>query len=158
MTADMNELLQSHAGANAGPVECLGTTFPSEAARREHFLNLLAEKLKDPGFRAQEGFPSGTDAAILAMSDPPYCTACPNPWLTDFVTNCGRPYDHSKEYRREPMAIDVSIGKSDPVYKAHSYHTSLPVSARLVSSWAVRSVTRPVSSVTFDAASTEPVW
>ena len=60
------------------------------------------------------------------MSDPPYYTACPNPWLTDFVTHCGRPYDPSKEYRREPMAIDVSIGKSDPVYKAHSYHTKVP--------------------------------
>jgi hypothetical protein len=31
----------------------------------------LAERLKDPEFRKQEGFPLGTDEAILAMSDPP---------------------------------------------------------------------------------------
>ena len=57
--------------ATADPVECLGQTFPSEQARREHFLKLLAEKLKDPAFRKTEGFPQGTDEAILAMSDPP---------------------------------------------------------------------------------------
>jgi hypothetical protein len=80
----MNDLFDSPA-TDAGPVECLGQTFPSDAARREHFLKLLAEKLQDPAFRKQEGFPQGTDAAILAMSDPPYYTACPNPWLAEFV-------------------------------------------------------------------------
>jgi hypothetical protein len=109
-----------------GPVECLGQTFPSDDARREDFLKLLAEKLKDAAFRAQEGFPVGTDAAILAMSDPPYYTACPNPWLAEFVTHYGRPYDPAETYSREPMAIDVSEGKTDPIYKAHSYHTKVP--------------------------------
>ena len=61
----------------SGPVECLGQTFSSEQARREHFSKRLAEKLKDPAFRKIEGFPQGTDDAILAMSDPPYYTACP---------------------------------------------------------------------------------
>ncbi|BAS01155.1 hypothetical protein BV133_3561 [Blastochloris viridis] len=87
---------------------------------------MLAAKLKDPEFRKQEGFPRGTDEAILAMSDPPYYTACPNPWLQDFVTNYGRPYDPTEKYAREPMAIDVSEGKTDPIYKAHSYHTKVP--------------------------------
>lgn len=68
-----------------GPIECLGQTFLNEQARREHFLKLLAEKLKDPVFRTTEGFPQGTDEAILAMSDPPYYTACPNPFLGEFV-------------------------------------------------------------------------
>ena len=36
---------------NSDPVECLGQTFPSDEARREHYLKLLAEKLKDPEFR-----------------------------------------------------------------------------------------------------------
>jgi len=57
---------------------------------------------------------------------PPYYTACPNPWLVDFVKHYGKPYDPAQEYRREPMAVDVSIGKSDPIYKAHSYHTKVP--------------------------------
>jgi len=120
----MNDLLRTKK-ADA-PVECLGMTFPSEDARREYFLKLLAEKLKDPAFRKQEGFPQGTDEAILAMSDPPYYAACPNPWLADFVKHYGKPYDPTEEYAREPMAIDVSVGKTDPIYKAHSYHTKVP--------------------------------
>lgn len=112
--------------AAGGAVECLGQTFPSDAARREHYLKLLAEKLKDPEFRKLEGFPKGTDEAILAMSDPPYYTACPNPWLADFVRCYGRAYDPNVAYSREPMAIDVSVGKTDAIYKAHSYHTKVP--------------------------------
>ena len=78
----MNDLLNRQSGTNQqSEVECLGMTFPSEEARREHFLGLLAEKMKDPAFRNQEGFPQGTDEAILAMSNPPYYTACPNPWM-----------------------------------------------------------------------------
>jgi predicted RNA-binding Zn-ribbon protein involved in translation (DUF1610 family) len=112
--------------ASGGAVECLGKTFPSDQARREHYLKLLAEKLKDPEFRKIEGFPKGTDEAILAMSDPPYYTACPNPWLADFVRCYGRPYDPKAPYSREPMAIDVSVGKADPIYQAHAYHTKVP--------------------------------
>lgn len=122
----MNDQLKMDSGKSGGAVECLGMTFPSEDARREHFLGLLAEKLKDPAFRNHEGFPQGSDDAILAMSDPPYYTACPNPWLADFVEHYGKPYDPSQKYAREPMAIDVSVGKTDALYKAHSYHTKVP--------------------------------
>lgn len=122
----MNDQLKMESRKTGGAVECLGMTFPNEDARREHFLTLLAEKLKDPAFRNQEGFPQGTDDAILAMSDPPYYTACPNPWLSDFVKHGGKPYDPSQEYAREPMAIDVSVGKTDALYKAHTYHTKVP--------------------------------
>lgn len=122
----MTDKLKIETVSIGGTVECLGQTFPSEQARREHFLGLLAEKLKDPAFRKQEGFPQGTDEAILAMSDPPYYTACPNPWLADFVKHYGKAYDPSREYAREPMAIDVSVGKTDQIYRAHSYHTKVP--------------------------------
>ncbi|TCP08385.1 DNA methyltransferase [Caldimonas thermodepolymerans] len=121
----MSTLFKSTKGDNA-PVECLGLSFPNDQARRDHFLKLLAEKLKDPEFRKQDGFPQGTDEAILAMSNPPYYTACPNPWLADFVKHYGKPYDPNEPYRREPLAIDVSVGKTDPIYKAHSYHTKVP--------------------------------
>lgn len=116
----------SAASSSTGPVECLGQKFASDDARRAHFLALLAEKLKDPAFRKQEGFPQGTDEAILAMSDPPYYTACPNPWLAEFVAHYGKPYDPAVKYSREPLAIDVSVGKTDAIYKAHSYHTKVP--------------------------------
>ena len=110
----------------AGPVNCLGMTFPSEMERRSYFLEKLREKLKDPEFRKIEGFPLGSDEDILALSDPPYYTACPNPWLADFLKHYGKPYDTSKPYSREPFAADVSEGKNDPIYNAHSYHTKVP--------------------------------
>lgn len=122
----MNDLLSNHDKKASGPVECLGQTFPSDDARREHFLALLAQKLQEPAFRQQEGFPQGTDEAILAMSDPPYYTACPNPWLAEFVAHYGKPYDPAVKYSREPLAIDVSVGKTDAIYKVHSYHTKVP--------------------------------
>jgi len=122
----MKDLLQGQKTGSAGPVECLGKTFESDKARRDHYTKLLAEKLKDLTFRNTEGFPQGTDEAILAMSNPPYYTACPNPFLEDFVRYFGKPYDPNVKYIREPQTIDVSVGKTDPLYKAHSYHTKVP--------------------------------
>ena len=109
-----------------GPVECLGITFESDAARRAYFLEKLREKLKDPEFRRIEGFPIGSDEDILALSDPPYYTACPNPFIEDFIRCYGKPFDPRVPYSREPFAVDVSEGKTDPIYKAHSYHTKVP--------------------------------
>jgi 16S rRNA G966 N2-methylase RsmD len=109
-----------------GPVECLDMTFKNDEKRREHFLEKLREKLKDPAFRKIEGFPIGADEDILAMSDPPYYTACPNPFLEDFIKHYGRPYDPEVPYNRKPFAVDVSEGKTDPIYRAHSYHTKVP--------------------------------
>jgi DNA modification methylase len=122
----MSDQLKIEIETSGGPVECLGITFPSEAARREHFMKLLAEKLKDPDFRAQEGFPTGSDEAIIALSDPPYYTACPNPFIDKFLAHHGKPYDPSELYKRAPFAADVSEGKYDPLYKLHPYHTKVP--------------------------------
>ncbi|MBF0155317.1 MAG: DNA methylase, partial [Magnetococcales bacterium] len=110
----------------SGPVECLGQVFADDHARRNHFMEILREKLKDPTFRKIEGFPIGSDDDILAMSDPPYYTACPNPFLEEFVRHYGRPYDPDQPYHRTPFAVDVSEGKTDALYKAHSYHTKVP--------------------------------
>jgi DNA modification methylase len=121
----MNDLYKDQK-TTAGPVDCMGLKFASEHARREHFLKLLAEKLKDPAYRRTEGFPQGTDEAILAMSDPPYYTACPNPFLEEFLHRYGKPYDPTLKYSREPETVDVSVGKTDPIYKAHAYHTKVP--------------------------------
>ena len=108
-------------------VQCLGRTFTNDDARREHFLGLLADKLKDPGFRAVEGFPIAEAEDILALSNPPYYTACPNPWLPDFISAFRRPESPTDDsYRRQPFASDVSEGKTGAVYSAHSYHTKVP--------------------------------
>lgn len=109
-----------------GPVECLGMTFKNDEARREHFLKLLAEKLKDPEFRRTPGFPKASDDDILRLSDPPYYTACPNPFLEDFVRCYGKPYDPSEEYLRGPFVADIREGRGHPIYQAHSYHTKVP--------------------------------
>ncbi len=107
-------------------VECLGMTFPNAEERRNHFLGILREKLKDPEFHKIEGFPIGSDEDILALSDPPYYAACPNPFIADFIKHYGKPHDPSNPYSREPFAADVSEGKNDPIYNAHSYHTKVP--------------------------------
>ncbi|WP_214083939.1 DNA methyltransferase [Methanoculleus sp.] len=76
--------------------------------------------------RKVEGFPRGKDRDIIALSDPPYYTACPNPWIGEFIEKHGRPFDPEEKYDCEPFAADVSEGKNDPIYNAHSYHTKVP--------------------------------
>lgn len=74
-----------------------------------------------------EGFPIAKDEDIIALSRPPYYTACPNPFIGDFIRENGTPYDEATDdYHREPFAADVSEGKNDPIYNAHSYHTKVP--------------------------------
>jgi DNA methylase len=121
-----DSLLRVGRDSHSGKIECFGLSFDSEDARREYFLNRLREKLKDPAFRKIDGFPIASDEDILRLSDPPFYTACPNPFLADFVTHYGKPYDPDLRYHREPFAADVSEGKNDPVYNAHSYHTKVP--------------------------------
>lgn len=77
-----------------------------------------------------EGFPIGSDEDIIALSDAPYYTACPNPFIEEFIKEYGTPYDEeTDDYHREPFAADVSEGKNDPIYNAHSYHTKVPFKA-----------------------------
>ena len=74
-----------------------------------------------------EGFPIGSDEDIIALSDAPYYTACPNPFIEEFIKENGTPYDEATDdYHREPFAADVSEGKSDAIYNAHTYHTKVP--------------------------------
>jgi DNA modification methylase len=113
----------------SGPVTCLGMTFENDEARRAHFTEELRKKLQDPEFRKIEGFPIGSDEDILTLSDPPYYTACPNPWIADFIAEWEAQKPKQPEgyhYHREPFAADVSEGKNDPIYNAHSYHTKVP--------------------------------
>ncbi len=84
------------------------------------------EELLD-SVRNIEGFPIGKDEDILALSDAPWYTACPNPYINDFIEAFGKPYDEDTDtYERTPFVSDVSEGKNDPIYNAHSYHTKVP--------------------------------
>ena len=131
MNEDQLNLIESLGAGkgHTGPVTCLGLEFENDEARRAYFTEQLREKLKDPEFRKIEGFPIGEDEDILALSDPPYYTACPNPWIADFIKEWEaqkpeKPADY--QYHCEPFATDVSEGKTHPIYKAHSYHTKVP--------------------------------
>ncbi len=66
---------------------------PERRGTPEALPGELRKKLLDPEFRKIEGFPIGSDEDILAMSDPPYYTACPNPFLDDFIRCYGKPFD-----------------------------------------------------------------
>ena len=81
----------------------------------------LLQRWKD-----EVGFPHGEIEDILNLSDPPWHTACPNPCLGAFVEVYGNSGDPDEPYRRKPFAVDVSEGKTHPVYRAHGYHTKVP--------------------------------
>ena len=87
-----------------------------------------AESSKDllQRWKDEVGFPHGEIDDILNLSDPPWHTACPNPFLGAFVEACSKPGDPDEPYRRKPFAVDVSEGKTHPVYRAHGYHTKVP--------------------------------
>jgi len=87
----------------------------------EPLENLLDE------IRDIDGFPIADDEDILELSDPPYYTACPNPYINDFIEEYGTKYDpENDDYDRKPFVGDISEGKRNSVYSAHTYHTKVP--------------------------------
>lgn len=107
------------------PVTCLGKTFPNDEERRKYFTEILRKKL--PELKNVKGFPIGKDEDILKLSDPPYYTACPNPFINDFLEEWENEKEYKEvEYSREPFATDVSEGKNHPIYNAHSFPTKVP--------------------------------
>jgi hypothetical protein len=107
-----------------GKVECLGMTFDSEDARRAYFNDRLREKLADPEFRKTPGFPKGSDEHIIRMSDPPWYTACPNPFAR--ISPTLQPSNEGAPYSAKPYTADVSEGRHEPIYLAHTYHAKVP--------------------------------
>lgn len=113
-------------------ITVLGKTFDTEEDRRNYFRDELRKKL--PELKQMEGFPIGEDEDILNLSDAPYYTACPNPWLNDFIAEWEEEKKQlEKDGKRvadfkvdEPYAADISEGKNNPIYMAHSYHTKVP--------------------------------
>ena len=121
---------EEHQAEISGPVECLGMKFDSDEARRAYFIEKLREKLEDPDFMNIEGFPIASEEAILELSDPPYYTACPNPFLDQIISHYNSSNNDARP-EKTPFAFDVSEGRNDPVYNAHSYHTKVPPKAIL---------------------------
>lgn len=110
-------------------ITVLGKTFNTEEERRTYFREELRKKL--PELKKMEGFPIGEDEDILNLSDPPYYTACPNPWLNDFVADWEKNKIFESKNTKEPYSIDVEVNKNIPSYNVHSYHTKVPHTAIL---------------------------
>lgn len=122
------------------------STGDRDDAEREEYRERLREYLQDPEFRAIEGFPIGDDEAILDLSDPPYYTACPNPFLPEIIqrwqaertqlrAELGLPDDSDDNgdgadsvYHREPFAsrglraCPANRGTEDSLPVSHATH------------------------------------
>lgn len=85
----------------------------------------LASKLD--GLRDRPGFPLGDDEAIVALSLPPFHTACPNPYIEDWLGEA--PSDDADREDPGPYVTDITVGKGNAFYKAHSYPTKVPYPA-----------------------------
>ena len=118
--------------SNENKITVLGKTFNTEEERRTYFRDELRKKL--PELKLMEGFPIGEDEDILNLSDPPYYTACPNPWLNDFIAEWeAEKKELEKQGLRkadfevtEPYARDIKEGKNHVMYSLHTYHTKVP--------------------------------
>jgi 16S rRNA G966 N2-methylase RsmD/Zn-finger nucleic acid-binding protein len=77
--------------------------------------------------RGTTGFPDGTDDAVVALSLPPHHTACANPDLRQWVVDART--DDADRADPGPFATDVTVGKGNAFYKAHSYPTKVPYPA-----------------------------
>ena len=122
-----SQLFESEYKATSGePVECLGLVFANDDDRRSYFTELLRQKLGDPEFRQIEGFPIGEDEDILSLSDPPYYTACPNPFIHEFVRLFASSDSLDDEYLKTPFSGDMHVSTRHPVYSFHPYHTKVP--------------------------------
>ncbi|KUO63977.1 MAG: hypothetical protein APF83_08760 [Lutibacter sp. BRH_c52] len=113
-------------------ITVLGKSFSFEEERRAYFREELRKKL--PELKKMEGFPIGEDEDILNLSDAPFYTACPNPWLNDFIAEWE---EEKRELEKQgkrikdfevslPYSVDVEGGKNDTIFNAHSYHTKIP--------------------------------
>jgi len=83
-----------------------------------------------PALRSSPGCPTGSDRDLLTMSQAPAYTACPNPFIADWLSGGKAHTDGAAEEgeraRRGPFAADISEGKGHPIYKAHSFPTKVP--------------------------------
>ena len=90
-------------GSNEDGPQCLGQTFEGEDARRNYYLERLAEHLKDPNFRNQTGFPKG--ATRQSCGPTRRITPPANPFLPEIAAHI-TPYDpETDDYERVPIAV-----------------------------------------------------
>lgn len=92
----------------------------------------LSAFLKSDGPARYSGRPFADEGTILGLSDPPYYTACVNPFVAE-VLDSPRDAVLQEESREEGQVFDADIeeGKGDALYGVHGYHTKVPPRAVL---------------------------
>lgn len=126
------ELFSKEEQHTNGPVTVLGQTFANDEERRAYFREELRKKL--PELKEIEGFPIGEDEDIINLSDPPFYTACPNPWINDFIAEWE---EKKKQLEKEgkrvpdfevnfPYPKNITETINNEIYRSHSYHTKVP--------------------------------
>lgn len=92
-------------------------------------LGLTPEKIRADleKMRDIDGFPKGEADDIFDLSEPPYFTAYPNPYIKNFIDFYGNDYDAvTDEYDSKPYVGDLKTKKNNMIYRLHSYHTKVP--------------------------------
>lgn len=98
-----------------------------DAAARATASRVLREHLED--LRAQPGCPDGSADAIMEMSSAPAYTACPNPFIGEWLPSEPEALGEDDRPDPGPFASDSTAGKTSLVYKAHGYPTKVPPEA-----------------------------
>lgn len=120
----MTELLDLNSHNGKGPVAVLGQTFNSDEERLKFFQQKLRECLEEPEFRSRSDFPNASDEEIIRLSNPPFYTACPNPFMDNFI-DCVE-VANTEPASTKPYAGDLISDSRHPVYSFHPYHTKVP--------------------------------
>jgi hypothetical protein len=94
----------------------------STTARDESTSVDLATRL--PGLR-DAGCPDGSEASIVAMSSPKAHTACPNPYIEEWLAGLP-PRDDADRPDPGPFTEDATGSKTGLLYSAHAYPTKVP--------------------------------
>lgn len=69
---------------------------------------VVFNKTKIDEVRGLDGFPKASDEDIIGLSRAPYYTACPNPYIKEFLDEFGTPFNEkTDDYACEPYASDV---------------------------------------------------
>jgi DNA modification methylase len=119
-----------------GEPEFQGTLFDEETlfsssevkAQEEISGDLYIDlRKKLPQQRKLDGSPSASDDAIIRLSLPKSYTACPSPYIVDFIQENSK--SSGNYISRGPLVNDISVGKNDPLYFAHYYSTKVPPDA-----------------------------